>query len=466
MKKEPEYPLSNQLIATQLKLDKRIVEAKRLFKEAIEAHKLKIKETRPPLAVLKHSYEEMLKDMEQFRGGKLWFPYLGSGLGNGPFVELADGSIKYDFISGIGPNFFGHNDLDLAEASFDAALSNTIMQGNLQQNTDSLELCHRLVELSGIPHCFLTTSGAMAVENALKIAFQKKFPAQRILAFDHCFAGRSLASSQITDKPGFREGLPLNAFIDYIPFFDHNNSKNSTKQTIDILEKTIARYPKQHAAMILEFVQGEGGCYAGNIDFFHEIIFVLKKNNIAVFADEVQTFGRTEKLFAYQHFDLQELVDIVSIGKISQTCATLFTESYKPKPGLLSQTFTGSTSSIKASLATLDKLVTGDYFGPEGKNKIFHDYFINKLNELNIEFPNLIKGPFGVGSMMAFTIFDGEAEAVTSFIKQLFHAGVICFIAGTNPSRVRFLIPAGVISFQDIDNVISLIQQTIKQKNG
>lgn len=68
------------------------------------------------------------------RGGKLYYPYLGSGMGNGPFMELTDGSVRYDFINGIGVHHFEHSNAKIIEACLDAALEDTVMQGNLQQN--------------------------------------------------------------------------------------------------------------------------------------------------------------------------------------------------------------------------------------------------------------------------------------------------------------------------------------------
>jgi len=461
MTTHPRYPLSNELIESQLINDKRVVEAKRLLHEAVSDHKKRLTSVRPPLPGLKQTYETMLSDMGKYRGGKLWFPYLGSGIGNGPLVELADGSVKYDFICGIGPHFFGHSYPALLDSTIDAALSNTIMQGNLQQNVDSLELLARLVEVSELDHCFLSTSGAMANENALKIAFQKRHPASRILAFDHCFAGRSLISSQITDKPGFREGLPTNVFVDYVPFFDPEHPEESTTRAIETLKKYLARYPKEHAVMVFELVQGEGGFYTATQHFFTDLMSILKEHQIAIFVDEVQSFARTPELFAFQYFNLQPFIDIVSIGKISQVCATFFTEEYNPKPGLLSQTFTGSTSAIKASLTILDTLLSGGYFGPEGKIQKLHHYFVSKLKDIEKRSPQLVQGPFGVGSMIAFTPFEGDAHKVNQFVHRLFEAGVMGFVAGVHPTRVRFLIPAGVLTFDDIDHVAAIIEHTL-----
>ena len=95
-------------------------------------------------------------------------------------TELTDGSVKYDMIGGIGVNYFGHGDEKIVEATLNSAFSDCVMQGNLQQNEESLvvmEKFKRVANLHGanLDHVFLTTSGAMAVENGIKMAFQKKF---------------------------------------------------------------------------------------------------------------------------------------------------------------------------------------------------------------------------------------------------------------------------------------------------
>ena len=163
---------------------------------------------------------QAIQEFNAIRSLPLYYPYIGSGFGRGVLVELLDGSCKYDLICGIGVHYFGHSFAGIIESSLTAALSDTVMQGNLQQDVDSFDLARRFVELSGLDHCFLSSSGAMACENALKICFQKKQPATRVLAFERCFAGRTLALSQLTDKPGFREGLPPTITVDYVPFFD------------------------------------------------------------------------------------------------------------------------------------------------------------------------------------------------------------------------------------------------------
>jgi acetylornithine/N-succinyldiaminopimelate aminotransferase len=454
------------LAAEDLHSDPRIKEAKKLLLAAVSDHQAKLQGIKPADPLRKEHYHQLIQTFEGYRGGKLWFPYLGSGIGKGALVELLDGSIKYDFISGIGPHIFGHSNLNIISSSIDAAISNTVMQGHLQQNKDALDVCELLLKISKLDHCFLTSTGVMAVENGLKIAFQYKSPAHRILCFERCFAGRTWTASQITDKPSYREGLPLNVFVDYIPFYDPDRPDESTREALQALKKILARYPGQHALMIFELVQGEGGIYCGSKAFFTALMTLLQEHNIPILIDEIQTFTRLPELFAFQFFGLEKFADLVTIGKASQISATLYKKKFLPKPGLLSQTFTGSTSAIKASLALLEELLQGDFYGPDGKISQMHQLFASRLAKIAERHPQLIKGPFGVGSMIAFTPFDGEQKAVNDFALALFEEGVLTFVAGIHPTRIRMLPPLLTVTHEDIDQVAKIIEKTLVKEHG
>ncbi len=442
--------------------DARLQEAKKLIFAALHDAQKSFQGIEGPKRELEADYKKLIEQLSQLRGLPLYYPYIGSGFGKGPLVELVDGSCKYDLISGIGVHYFGHSSPVVIDAAFDASLQDILMQGNLQQNIDSLELATFFSKLSGFDHCFITTSGAMACENCLKICFQNRHPADRILAFERCFAGRTLALSQITDKPSFREGLPVTVSVDYIPFFDVKEPHESTKKAVLALKSHIKRYPKQHAVMCMELIQGEGGFYSAPSDFFKAIINVLKEHDILVWADEVQTFARTEMLFAFQTLDLEGLIDIATIGKVSPACATLYNNNLTPRPGLLSQTFTASTSAIRASKAMIEHAIENDFFGQNGKIAQLYDAFTKGLSALHEKY-GCLHGPYGKGAMIAFTPFDGSEHLVKQFVQKLFSNGVISFVAGSDPTRVRFLPPVGAMSVDDVAPILAILEKTVQE---
>ena len=444
-----------------------MAEAKRLILQAVADHQSQLTSIRPPHPELESAYAAIIEQFSNVRGAALYFPYLGSGLGNGPFVELADGSVKLDLITGIGVHGYGHSHPDIVTAGIDAAICDTVMQGNLQQDRTGFDISKLLTDVaceSGakLTHCFLSTSGAMANENALKLALQHNAPADRVIVFEHCFAGRTLAMAQLTDKAAYRKGLPTMLGVDYIPFFDAADPQGSTQRALQKFQEHLNRHSGKYAALWLELIQGEGGYNVGHRDFFVALAELAHKNNLAVVADEIQTFCRTTKPYAFQHFELDLHVDIVTIGKISQVCATLFTDEYKPQPGLISQTFTGSTFSILAGLAIIRGLISGGNFGPSGKNVRLHNRFASGLQGLADKYPTYVSGPFGLGGMIAFTPCDGSADKAKDMCLRMYHAGLLSFVAGATPTRLRFLLPLGSATEDHIDLACQIIEQVIQ----
>jgi 4-aminobutyrate aminotransferase-like enzyme len=456
-----------KLAAKAMAEDPRVAEAKRLLREALRDHQAGLTGIRPADPALRQGYQETLARFGALRGGALYYPYLGSGIGRGALVELADGSVKYDFITGIGVHYMGHNHPALLEAGIDAALENTVMQGNLQQNVHSEELLALLLRAADrkgakFAHGFLTSSGAMANENALKIIFQKKFPAHRVLAFEHCFAGRTIALSQVTDKAAYRQGVPETLSVDYVPFYDAARPAESTAEAVAVMQAHLARHPGAHACMIFELIQGEGGGYLpGTPEFFRALMVPLRAAGVAILADEIQTFGRTSEFFAFQHFGLDDLVDVATLGKLSQACATLIREEYKPKAGLVSQTFTAPSVAIRSALAILKYMETGGLLGADGKIMRLSKCFTDKLKDLSRRRPDLAAGPYGMGGMIAFTPLGGDPDLVAKYLKNLFDAGVIGFIAGGKPAKARFLLPVGGVEEADIEAVFPVLERVL-----
>ncbi len=453
-------------VADQLRSDPRIAQAKRLIAEAVADHAGKLSDVRPAEATLAGGYQAMLDRAAAVRGGPTLWPYLSSGLGNGPYVELADGSVKLDFIGGIGVHGLGHSSSIATEAALDAAIEDTAMQGNLQQNPASVVMAEKLIAAAcqsgaDLSHCMLSTSGAMANENALKIAFHHQTPADRILAFDNAFAGRSLALAALTDRPNYRAGLPLALNVDYLPFLDHEHPRRSTRWAVDELKRLLARHPGRYAAFWAEPIAGEGGYYSGSHEFFGQICKPLRDAGIPVIFDEVQSFSRLSRPFAFQHYDLDEFADIVTIGKITQVCATLYRPEFKPTGPILSQTFTGATSSIAVGIATLDALDQAGCFGTSGANMTRHRYFADRLAELAVKHPGKLSGPFGEGMMVAFTPGGGSFDEAKQLMEVMYDTGLLGFVCGAAPTRLRFLPPPATTTTQHIDAAITLLDRSL-----
>lgn len=449
-----------------LSADPRIARAKELLADALKEHSLKIDAIRPPKPDLVPEYQDSLSRLAVARGGAPYFPYMTSGIGNGPFVELGDGSVKLDFIVGIGVHGLGHSHPAMLDATIDAGLEDTVMQGNLQHNSGSLAMCERLLELANqqgakLDHCLLSTSGAMANENSLKIAFHNRFPASRVICMDNCFAGRSLALAQLTDRPAYRAGLPKTLDVDFIPMFHPSDPEGTTTGAIETLKKLLARHPGEYACLWLELVAGEGGYYPGTKPYFEQLCKICHEHKVLIIFDEVQTFSRLSQAFAFQHFGLDAYADLVTLGKITQVCATLYGESLKPKGPVLSQTFTGATASIRCGLAVLDELESKQCFGADGWNMRRHRYFRSKLEALAQKHPGKICGPHGEGMMIAFTPGNGGADEAKDMLMRLYQLGLMGFLAGSNPNRIRFLPPPGVTTERHIDLACEIIEKAL-----
>ncbi|TWU01934.1 aminotransferase class III-fold pyridoxal phosphate-dependent enzyme [Neorhodopirellula pilleata] len=456
------------LHAEAFRNDPRVAEAKRLLAEAMAEHASHLDVVAPPQKNFADDYQTVIDDYTSVRGGPPLWPYFASGLGNGPYVELADGSVKLDFIGGIGVHGCGHSHPAMLAASIDAAIEDTVMQGNLQQNIPSVRMLQRLTSLaseSGAPlaHGLLSTSGAMANENALKLAFHKAQPASRILAFDNAFAGRSIALAAITDRPAYRNGIPLAIEVDYLPFLDPKHPERSTRWAVNELKRLLARHPGKYAAFWAEPIAGEGGYYPGSHEFFAALCRPLRDAGVSIIFDEIQSFSRTSRPFAFQHYGLDEFADIVTVGKITQVCATLYRKEFHPTAPILSQTFTGSTSAIRTGLETLDELDRVKCFGAEGANVKRHRYFAEQLETLTQKYPGLISGPFGEGMMIGFTPGNGSLDQAKLLMHILYEIGLLGFLCGASPVRMRFLPPPAITTTSHIDRAIELLDAGLRQ---
>lgn len=416
--------------------------------------------TDDPEGVARRVFEEVGKT----RGRPLFYPFVGSGAGRGPYVELEDGSVKLDLINGIGINVFGHGHPRLRKAALQGALSDVIMQGNLEPNHEYAKLTKKIVELAGrrsrLRHVWLATCGTMANENALKMARQKNSPARLVLAMENAFAGRSTMMAEVTDNPAYKQGLPSYDEVLRVPFYDAKDPQSSEK-ALRRLKEHIEKNEGNISCFVFEPMLGEGGYRAAPREYFVPMLELCRQKKIAVWADEVQTFMRTGELFAFETLGIGEYVDICTVAKTLQTGATLYTEEYNPQPGLVAGTFAGATTSLTTGLASLEMMTEDGYLGPDGKIMQIHRAFVGMLNRLNeTTCKGLLREAGGMGLMVAVTPLDGSKDSATKVLFTLYKNGLIAFSCGRDPYRLRFLIPA-VMEPKDIELAGRIIETSI-----
>jgi 4-aminobutyrate aminotransferase-like enzyme len=408
-------------------------------------------------------YQATLQEFVKDRGRDLYFPFLSSGLGAGMYVELVDGSVKLDMITGIGINFFGHTHPELMSEMINA-LSSDVMQGNLQPGIEIKELIHALVAKaspgSRLRHAWLMCSGTMSNEVALKIIRQKKGSATKILAFQDCFAGRSTAMQEITDNPGYRQGQPVYGEVEYLPFYDQKlGLEASAKATLERMREHLHRYPGKFAALMIEPVQGEGGFKAAPREWYVRVLEEAKKASLAIWFDEIQSFGRTGEYFAFQKFGLEQYPDVVTVGKMLHACGVIFTEEFNPKPGLVAGTFTGSAVALRTGRRVLELLEEGGFLGKSGKIERLSERFRANFERLaQGSCKGLIPEIRVVGGMVAFQPGSGTMDEVKALLMDLYDHGLVAFYCGHGPILVRMLPPLGAMNEADVDHVTAIVE--------
>ncbi len=435
---------------------------------------------RPADPARKAAFDAAMKRTADVRGRGPIMPYLGTGHGNGPLVELLDGSVKWDMLNGIGVHMFGHGDPRMVAAALRAGLADLCMQGNLTSNQDSVAFGEFLVgearKSSRMAHCFVSNSGCMVNEAALKVCMQKTNGAPRIIAFQDCFMGRSITMSQIGDAAAYRQGLPLSTLVDYMPFYDPLMGPRSIEMGVWHLKQYIHRYPGQHACFVMELVQGEGGFNTAPREYFLALMETCKAAGIPVWDDEVQSFGRTESMFAFERLGLGEHVDVVTLGKMSQACACLMAADMNPKPGLLSGTFTASTSAFQVGLEALRTMRDGGYYGADGRNAKLHAAFRRHADALVAKRPEWfpeVKDQFGrpgiakvggTGGMCRLTPYGGDKDRILKLLNCMFEDGVMAFYCGHGPYHIRMLPPVGVMQPEQWGPVFEIIERSMARQ--
>lgn len=422
-----------------------------------------IEGVKPPDPSLEQEFKTITENFAQVRGRPLYWAFVSDGVGRGPYIACKDGSVKLDLINGIGVHMLGHSHPKVIAATLRGAMKDVVNQGHLQPGSEYLEMSQKLLKLakgSRLKHVWLSTCGTMANESALKMARQKNSPAKYIISMENAFSGRSTMMAELTDNPDYKQGLPNYDEVLRIPFYDKFDPQSSQKALAKFMEH-VAKYPNQIAAFCFEPMIGEGGYRSAPLEFFKPLFEECRKNKIAIWADEIQTFMRTGEAFAFQTLGFAEWVDIATIAKVAQVGATFYTEEYNPKPGLIAGTFAGATTALSAGNAILDEVTNGGYFGANGKIAAIHKSFISGLQKLSEgSCKGLLEDADGLGLMCAVTPFGGDKEKVNPLVKVLFKNGLMSYNCGKKPMRLRFLLPA-ILTEKDVQVAMQIIEKSV-----
>lgn len=411
-------------------------------------------------------YAQQLQRVARLRGRPLFFPYIGSGLGHGARVQTADGRWLLDFAIGIGVHFFGHSHPDLVRTALTAAASDVVMQGNLQANSEYADLLDILLSHSApqLTYGWLSLPGTEANENALKLIRSHQQPARDVIAFRRCFHGRTTTMAEITDRPDYRKGQPTRERVFYLPFYEADDP-DSSRKTLSALRAILDQHPGEIAVCAFELVQGESGFQTAPREFFVPLMETLKERDVTVWVDEIQTFGRTGELFAFQRLNLTEYVDVVTVGKLLQNSAVLFRQEYQPDPALISGTFAGTTVGMAVGRRIVEKLIQENYLGPKGRIAALEQHTREALARLQAETPGAIRTVSGIGAMWAFEPTGASHEGIRALLQECYRNGLILYYAGVGegPYRVRMFLPGGVATSEDVDEALRILRFSMTQ---
>ena len=231
----------------------------------------------------------------------------------------ADGKRYIDFAAGIAVNNTGHRHPKVVEAVKEQLNYLTHAAFQATPYARYVELCEKLNDLlpGDFPKkTYLMSTGAEAVENAVKIA-RAATGRSAFIAFSGAFHGRTMMAMSLTGKSQpYKKGFgPMFPEIFHAPF-PVNYHGVSDADALEAVEK-IFKYnvdPSQVAGIIVEPVQGEGGFYPASKGFMQALRKICDDHDILLIADEIQTgFGRTGRLFAMEHFGVA--ADIVTMAK-------------------------------------------------------------------------------------------------------------------------------------------------------
>lgn len=397
----------------------------------------------------------------------------------GSYLYTEDNRKILDFASGVAVNNLGSKNERVVEA-IKKQLDTMIHVGhNVVYYESYVKLAEKLVELTGgDTKVYLSNSGAEANEGAMKLA---KYVTKRpgIISFKNSFHGRTIGCASITGSSAayrrfYEPLLPSVYWAEYAncyrcPFQQKKGSCNMEclKQFDSIFAKLIE--PQCVAAIMVEPVQGEGGYVVPPKAFLQGLRDICDKHGILLIFDEVQTgIGRTGELYAYQTYNVKP--DILTSAKALSGGIPLSAIIAKKEwmdqwpAGVHGGTFGGNPLACSAALETL-AIIEEDQLLSKCKER--GQYFMNRLNQLQEKYHDVIGDVRGVGLMIGIEIVDEEGnpnDTLTNYIKaEALKRDVLLLTCGSDHNVVRFIAPL-TVSEEEIDVAVDTIDEILASR--
>jgi acetylornithine/N-succinyldiaminopimelate aminotransferase len=368
--------------------------------------------------------------------------------GKGTRVWDIDGKEYLDFVAGLAVCNLGHCHPRVVKAIQDQA-AKLIHISNFYYIEPQIQLASLLCKHSFADKVFFCNSGAEANEGAMKLArkyAKEKMGADRyeIITMERSFHGRTLATLTATAQEKYHKGYsPLMPGFKYVPF----NDLEAVRKAVD----------SRTCAVMLEPIQGEGGVNIPSEGYLKALREICDEKGILLIFDEVQVgMGRTGKLFAYEHEEIEP--DLLTLAKSLAGGVPIgallikkgIAESFKP--GDHASTFGGNPLATTAGVAALSAILEEEML----KNcQEVGDYFLTRLEEIKKKFP-FIKEVRGRGLILGMELsIDGS-----SFVKEMMQRRIL--INCTMGNVLRFLPPL-IVTKQEVDQVADHLEEVFKK---
>jgi len=370
------------------------------------------------------------------------FAKRGITLVRGKNASLWDdnGNEYIDCMAGQGVANIGHCNEAVAEAISKQSRELMICTGSFY-NDMRARLMKKLVEIAPInlKKVFLCSSGAESIEAAIKFARVSTSKTEIICAM-RGFHGRTFGALSATFNKKYRQPFePLVPGFKFVPF---NN--------IEKIEKSIT---EKTAAIMLEPVQGEGGVYPGDPQYFKAVSDLCDQHDILFIIDEIQSgLCRTGSFFAHEDFDIEP--DMMCLAKSIAggipMGVVLCSDKIKLELGQHGTTFGGNPLACAAALASIEFMMNNN-LADQAREK--GAYFSEKFQAADYTQIREIRQQ---GLMIGIEL----KEKVKPYINQLQQRGILALPAG--PTVLR-LLPPLTIEYEQLDRVIIALKDIFTQ---